>query len=83
MLITREGVTLDTELMVEERPWPGRETSYAGRLKRIGLTGYGDTPEAAEERVKQMFGFLVRMLRKNGTLPVFLERSGATEESLL
>ena len=48
----------------------------AGRIRALGLTGYGETPEDAMMRAKIMFKTFVHFHRENNTLKEYLDRSG-------
>ena len=48
----------------------------AGRILPLGLTGYGEDPEAAMRCVKRMFNAFVHAHREKGTLEDRMNRSG-------
>ena len=50
--------------------------TFAAHVKSLGLTGYGDTEDAASRRVKTMFADAVQAHRMRGDLAEWLDRSG-------
>ncbi len=53
-----------------------RETStFAARIRPLGLTAYGSSQEEASGKVKRMFASAVETRRERGTLTPWLDRS--------
>lgn len=50
--------------------------TFAAHVKPLGLTGYGDTEDAASRRVKAMFADAVQAHRARGDLAEWLDKSG-------
>lgn len=50
-------------------------TNYAARIVPLGLTGYGNTPDAAVRKVKRMFHSAVQAHRQCGDLVAWLDQS--------
>lgn len=50
--------------------------TFAAHVKSLGITGYGDTEDAASRRVKTMFADAVQAHRMRGDLAEWLDKSG-------
>ncbi len=62
--------------VVPEKLFHSGRKVYVTRVKLLGLTAYADSEEESWGKLKKMFGVLVRVLRREGTLEARLNASG-------
>ena len=49
--------------------------TYAARIRQLGLTAYGDTNDAASDKIKRMFASMVNAHRLKGDIEEWLSSS--------